>query len=478
MLNIFAATPVCRASPRVDSAIVHHSTYSHSSSSTTLTGEAVVQTLPWRWNAQGRIFLVGGLGFMFDAWDVSLNGILIPLLSAEWDLAPADAAWIGTANLIGMAVGAVVWGTIADRIGRKRAFAWTLLIFSIFTLAGIFTNDLSWFVFFRFLAGVGLGGCVPVDYALVGEFTPAKHRGRVLTAMDGWWPIGAALAGFVSAWLIGTWNDWRLPLAAMILPALLVFAVRLFVPESPMYLIRQGRMAEARQVIDGLVERTGASRREYVLESSLPPAPLTLRSLVEQLRDVWAHSWRITTVAWVMFLAVMTVYYIALQWMPHFLIEAGFEQSRAFITSAGMAGVGLLGVVVSTVLVEATGRRYLLAISAPVATALLVGLALVLDTPSAVLPLVLAFGMVVQVAIPVLYTYVSELYPTELRGSGFGWASTVSRIGAGLGPLLFVAWLEPALGLAGAFAVCLVGVVIAVAVMLRLAPDTTRVQLD
>ncbi len=438
----------------------------------------MVQTLPWRWNAQGRIFLVGGLGFMFDAWDVSLNGILIPLLSAEWDLAPADAAWIGTANLIGMAVGAVVWGTIADRIGRKRAFAWTLLIFSIFTLAGIFTNDLSWFVFFRFLAGVGLGGCVPVDYALVGEFTPAKHRGRVLTAMDGWWPIGAALAGFVSAWLIGTWNDWRLPLAAMILPALLVFAVRLFVPESPMYLIRQGRMAEARQVIDGLVERTGAPRREYILESSLPPAPLTLRSLGEQLRDVWAHSWRITTVAWVMFLAVMTVYYIALQWMPHFLIEAGFEQSRAFITSAGMAGVGLLGVVVSTVLVEATGRRYLLAISAPVATALLVGLALVLDTPSAVLPMVLAFGMVVQVAIPVLYTYVSELYPTELRGSGFGWASTVSRIGAGLGPLLFVAWLEPALGLAGAFAVCLVGVVIAVAVMLRLAPDTTRVQLD
>ncbi|MGC7974593.1 hypothetical protein ACP3WV_23645, partial [Salmonella enterica] len=69
--------------------------------------------------------------------------------------------------------------------------------------------------------------------------------------------------------------------------------------------------------------------------------------------------------------AVMTVYYIALQWMPHFLIEAGYEQSRAFITSAGMAGVGLVGVLISTVLVEATGRKALLAVSAPVATALL-----------------------------------------------------------------------------------------------------------
>lgn len=442
------------------------------------TGEMIVQSLPWRWNTQGRIFLIGGLGFMFDAWDVSLNGILIPLLSEEWGLTPSQAAWIGTANLIGMAVGAVMWGTIADRIGRKQAFAWTLLIFSIFTIAGAMTNDLSWFVLFRFLAGIGLGGCVPVDYALVGEFTPAKHRGRVLTAMDGWWPIGAALAGFVSALLVGVWGDWRLPLLAMILPALLVFAVRLFVPESPMYLIRQGRTEEARRIIDGMVARTGAAPREYVLIPGTESSSLTLGSLVVQLRRVWAHSWRITTVAWVMFLAVMTVYYIALQWMPHFLIEAGYEQSRAFITSAGMAGVGLVGVLISTVLVEATGRKALLAVSAPVATALLVGLALVMDVPSLVLVMVLGFGLIIQIAIPVLYTYVSELYPTEMRGSGFGWASTVSRIGAGVGPLLFVGWLQPWLGLAGAFTVCLVGVAAAVVVMLRLAPDTTAKHLD
>lgn len=450
-----------------------HETTSRTAQNPLPTGEEIVQTLPWRWNAQGRIFFIGGLGFMFDAWDVSLNGVLIPLLSEEWNLTPSQAAWIGTANLIGMAVGAVMWGTIADRIGRKRAFAWTLLIFSIFTIAGAATGSLEWFVLFRFLAGIGLGGCVPVDYALVGEFTPKKHRGRVLTAMDGWWPIGAALAGFVSAWLVGTWNDWRLPLLAMILPALLVFAVRLFVPESPMYLMKQGRYDDARQVIDGLVERTGAPERQYRLITVGEPERLTLGSLMEQLRRVWAHSWRITTVSWALFLAIMTVYYIALQWMPTFLIEAGYEQNRAFIQSAGMAGVGLIGVLISTALVELTGRRWLLAVTAPLATGLLVLLALFLDVPSAVLLLILGFGMVIQISIPVLYTYVSELYPTELRGSGFGWASTISRIGAGLGPLLFVAWLQPTFGLAGAFAVCLVGVIAAVVLMIRLAPDTT-----
>ncbi|MEV4902521.1 MFS transporter [Citricoccus sp. NPDC055426] len=436
------------------------------------TGEEIVQSLPWRWNTQGRVFIIGGLGFMFDAWDVSLNGVLIPLLREEWSLSVGQAAWIGTANLIGMAVGAFVWGTVADRIGRKKAFTATLLMFSLFTLAGALTGDLVWFVLFRFLAGFGLGGCIPVDYALVGEFTPRRHRGTVLTAMDGWWPVGAAACGFLSAWLVAEFGDWRLPMLAMILPALLVFFVRLHVPESPLFLIQQGREAEARGVIDAMVRRTGAAPREYVMPEVPAPRRLTVRALGEQLAELWRHSWRITTVAWALFFTLMLVYYIALQWLPTFLIEAGYEQSRAFIMTGAMAAVGLLGVVVAAWLVEKTGRKWLLAVTAVVASGLLTVLAVLLQVPAAVLPLVLAFGFVVQIAIPVLYAYVSELYPTELRGSGFGWASAVSRIAAGVGPLVFVAYLVPAIGLAWSFAVTGALVVVAVVVMMRLAPET------
>ncbi|MDO4239825.1 MFS transporter [Micrococcus sp.] len=437
-----------------------------------VTGETVVQELPWRWSVQGRIFLIGGLGFMFDAWDVTLNGVMIPLLTKEWGLSKADAAWIGTANLIGMAVGAFLWGTIADRIGRKAAFTWTLLIFSVFTLAGALSDSLLWFAVFRFLAGIGLGGTVPVDYALVGEFTPKRLRGRVLTAMDGWWPVGAALCGLVSAWLVGTWGDWRLPLMAMVLPALLVFAVRLGIPESPLYLMSRGREAEARRIVDGMVERTGAEHRDYVMPAVEPQRTGAGGAVFAQLAAVWRYSPRITAAAWLLFVAVMLVYYIALQWLPTFLIEAGFEQSRAFITTSGMAAAGLVGVVVSAVLVEATGRRWLLAASAVVASGLLVWLAAVLGVPGAALPLVLAYGFTVQIAIPVLYTYVSELYPTTLRASGFGWASAASRVGAGLGPLVFVGTLVPALGLPGAFAVTGGLVLLAVAVMFVWAPET------
>ncbi|NJC56823.1 MFS family permease [Brevibacterium marinum] len=230
------------------------------------TASEVVANLPWRWRTQGAIFVIGGLGFMFDAWDVALNGFLIPLLSDYWNLSVGQAAWIATANLIGMALGAFVWGGIADVIGRKKAFTLTLLVFSVFTVAGAFSPAFGWFILFRFLAGFGLGGCIPVDYALVGEFTPKKHRGRVLTAMDGWWPIGASLCAFVSASLLNV-GDWRLIMLVMIVPALLTVAVRFGIPESPLYLASVGRYAEADAIISRLVERTGAEVTTWTHES-------------------------------------------------------------------------------------------------------------------------------------------------------------------------------------------------------------------
>lgn len=410
---------------------------------------------------------------MFDAWDVSLNGILIPLLSDVWDLTAGQAAWIGTANLLGMALGAFIWATISDRIGRKAAFTATIAVFAIFTVAGVFATDIIVFAIFRFIAGFGLGGAIPVDYALVGEFTPRKHRGRVLTAMDAWWPVGAALAGFVSAWFVSMWADWRPPLLAMVLPAVLLIFVRLWIPESPMFLIRQNRHAEARTVIDALVKATGQPPAEYRLDTMAAAPKMSAGAVFDQLRRVWAFSWRTTLAIWLLFLTVMFVYYVSLQWLPTFLMEAGFAQTRAFLTTGGMSAIGLIGALLATYLVEKTGRKALLAVAAVLGSLLLVVLAMFLHVPAAVLPLVLIYGLVIQVAIPVMYAYASELYPTDLRSSGFGWASAVSRISAGIGPLLFITHLVPALTLPGAFGLAAGLVILAVGAMFLLAPETT-----
>lgn len=437
-----------------------------------ITGDAVVQELPWRWRVQGSIFLIGGLGFMFDAWDVTLNGFLIPLLSKEWGLAPGQAAWIGTANLIGMAVGAFVWGSIADVIGRKTAFTLTLLIFSLFTVLGAFSNDMVLFCVFRFVAGFGLGGCIPVDYALVGEFTPRKHRGRVLTAMDAWWPIGASLCGVVSAVLMAQFGNWRLLLLVLVLPALLVFWVRTHVPESPLFLVRAGRPEQAKAVIDELISRTGAVVGPWKLPDPADVPKLSLGKVRDQLAGLWRFNWRITGIAWSLFLTILLVYYGALTWMPSILVATGYAQNKAFMATASMTAIGFLGVVAAALLVERVGRKWILAVTGPGAALSLVIFALVLDAPAAAQLWLLVFGFVVQVAIPVLYTYVSELYPTHLRATGFGWASTVSRVGAGLVPLIFGSLLWPVLGLPLTFALTGALVLLAVVWMAVSAPET------
>src|SRR4051794_746339 len=114
------------------------------------TGDQIVQDLPWRWGVQGKIFLIGGLGYMFDAWDVALNGFLTPLVGSEFALSSGEKGLVATANLVGMAVGAFAWGTVADRIGRKKAFGVTLLVFALFSVLGALSPTIWVFLVLRF----------------------------------------------------------------------------------------------------------------------------------------------------------------------------------------------------------------------------------------------------------------------------------------------------------------------------------------
>jgi MFS transporter, putative metabolite:H+ symporter len=444
------------------------------------TGDQIVQDLPWKWGVQGKIFIIGGLGYMFDAWDVALNGFLTPLLGTEFGLSTGQRGLVATANLVGMAVGAVAWGTVADRVGRKRAFSITLLIFALFSVLGALSPSWEVFLILRFLAGVGLGGCIPVDYALVSEFSPRKQRGRVLAAMDGWWPVGTTLAGISATFLVPVPGNWRWMLALMVLPAILLFWVRRGIPESPLYLTRTGREAEARAVIDDLVERTGVPHEPYEIPAA---APVTRgrrgpAAAFEQLRLVWAFNPRITSVAWALFISVMLVYYAALSWMPSILRAQGMDEVAAFAGTTIMNAVGILGVVTAVLLVEVVGRKWVIAVSGPAAALALVVFALVLDVPSAAIAMIAVFGFLSLTVIPVMYAYVSELYPTPLRASGFGWASSSSRAVTGFAPLLFGAVLWPVLGLPLTFTVLGVLVVAAVLWMAVAAPETRGRELD
>ena len=443
------------------------------------TGDQIVQNLPWRWNVQGKIFLIGGLGYLFDAWDIALNGFLTPLVGLEFGLSDSARGYVATANLIGMALGAVVWGSIADRLGRKKAFSITLMIFALFSVLGAFSPNYEVFLAFRFIAGFGLGGCIPVDYAIVGEFSPKRIRGKVLTALDLFWPIGATFAG-LSAWaLLNVDHNWRIMLAIMVLPALLTFWVRRGIPESPIYLARMGREEEAREVIDQLVAQTGATPEPYVIT---PPAVEEkvsgVAAGVQQLRMIWGRMPMITLTAWMLFVSIMVVYYAALSWLPTLLSDAGASFTVAFLGSTIMSAIGILGCALSAVLVDITGRKWLLGVSASLGSIALVGIGYTIEMPGIALVAIGIFGFVIQIAIPVLYAYIAEIYPTEIRASGFAWSSSASRVATGIAPIAFSAVMFPTLGLVNTFLILMVAVFIAVGMMIKFGPETKGMELD
>jgi putative MFS transporter len=429
---------------------------------------------------QGRIFVIGGLGYMFDAWDVVLNGYLTPLVGASWHLSTGERSLVATANLLGMAVGAVVWGTVADRVGRRKAFSLTLLVFALFSVLAALSTSFGMFAALRVLAGFGLGGCIPVDYAIVSEFSPARLRGRVLAAMDVWWPIGGTLCGLVATSLVPVHEGerWRWMLAFMVLPALLLFWVRRGVPESPLYLARTGREVHARTVIDDLVARTGAAAEPYSIAPPTEPRKLSPMAAFTQLAAVWRYSPRVTAIVWVLFVTVLVEYYAALTWMPSILRKQGYGDYAAFAGTTLMTGVGVVGVLVSAWLCEVYGRKWVIGLSGVLASIALVLFALMLDDHVPALIWLTVFGFLIEFTIPVLYAYGSELYPTHMRASGFGWASAVGRFATSLGPWIFGTLLWPAFGLPMTFTIVGACVCAAMLWMSLGAPETMGRELD
>ena len=251
-------------------------------------------------------------------------------------------------------------------------------------------------------------------------------------------------------------------------------------PESPIYLARMGREAEARVVIDDLRARTGGPSEPYVIPAAPPVAHKSgaLRAAAQQSRRVWAFNPKLTSVAWALFIAVLTLYYTALSLVPSILRTAGYDDIVAFATTTVMNAAGILGVIASVVLVELVGRRWLIGVAAPLMAVALVGFSLLLQGQTATILMIGIFGFLALVVVPTMYAYVAELYPTEIRASGFGWASSSSRVVTGFVPLIATTLLLPSLGLTATFIVLGALLLAAVLWMAIGAPETRGRELD
>ena len=381
-----------------------------------------------------KLLAVTRLGWLFDSMDTGLISFVLPMLSKEWGLTPDQAGWIGSIGLIGMALGAVLAGTIADRLGRKRVFAATVIIYSVSTGMCALAWSYESLLFFRFLVGFGLGGELPVAATLMSEYAPAQLRGRFIVLLESFWGLGWLVAACIS-YLVIPHFGWKIAFVIGTLPALYVFLIRMHMPESIRYLISKDRIEEAKNIILELECKLNVMSKEFDKELS-PLEKGSEKQAAPAFSSLWTPQYRTRTIMlWLAWFGIVYSYYGIFMWLPSIVYAQGFEIVKTFEYVLAMTLAQLPGYFAAAWLVDRIGRRYTLSIFLMMSGVFswFFGNA---SSPTTLLMFGSAMSFFNLGAWGVIYTYTPEQYPTAIRALGSGWAAGFGRIGGMLAPML------------------------------------------
>ncbi|HVJ49166.1 MAG TPA: MFS transporter [Desulfitobacterium sp.] len=354
-----------------------------------------------------------------------------------------------------MFVGALLSGPIADRWGRKAVFQITMLLFAVFSLLCAVAPNFTYLLVFRFLVGVGLGGETPVVTSLLGEFIPAAHRGKVQGLLNTFWAVGWVLAALIAYFIIPTFG-WRWAFVAGALPAFYIFFVRRHLPESPRWLIAQGRNDDAEKIIDKIEKITSKTHTlpPVVLDDIATEVVATQEKVTMGLLFSNKYIKR-TIMLWGLWFLGMFGYYGLFSWLPTLFVKAGHTMVKSFLYVLIMQIAYVPNQILCAYLMDKFGRKWLL-----VTNLLLAGVAAVVYgwalgnnvTTGIVVLLGVITSFFVSAIWGITYTYTPELYPTRVRATGVSAASACSRIGSFLAPIVIGAGLS-SIGITGVFAI-------------------------
>lgn len=386
---------------------------------------------------QYKLLVVCGVGWAADAMEVLIIAFVLPRVAAQWGLTPTQTGFLGTAIFIGMLLGAWFWGTITDYVGRKLGFQLTVLVDSVFGFLSALAPTFGWLIVLRTITGFGVGGTLPVDYAIFSEYLPRERRGRWLVLLESFWAVGTIVAAGL-AWLlipnlsqINESLGWRSLLAVSALPGLIIFFIRRHIPESPRYLLLDGRADEARAVLQQVAEENGVDIEIGELRA---PAKQQKREFTAKtlLRQPYTRT---TLMLWIAWFTISLGYYGTLIWLPSIFVDRGFDFLRTYQNTFILALAQLPGYFSAAYLVEKWGRKWTLA-SYLLMSGVFTYLFAVVNGLTVIVATAALMSFFTLGAWGVLYAYTPELYPTEVRATGMGAASGMTRIAGAIAPTL------------------------------------------
>lgn len=347
-----------------------------------------------------KLLGIAGLGWLFDAMDVGMLSFVIVALQKDWGLSTQEMGWIGSVNSIGMAVGALLFGILSDKIGRKSVFIITLLLFSIGSGLTALTTTFAMFLVLRFLIGMGLGGELPVASTLVSESVEAHERGKIVVLLESFWAGGWLIAALISYFVIPKYG-WEVAMVLSAVPALYALYLRWNLPDSPRF-------------------------------QKVAKRP----SVIENIKSVWSGEYRKATIMlWILWFCVVFSYYGMFLWLPSVMVLKGFSLIKSFQYVLIMTLAQLPGYFTAAWFIERLGRKFVL-VTYLIGTACSVYVFGIADSLTALIVAGMLLSFFNLGAWGALYAYTPEQYPTTIRGTGAGMAAAFGRIGGILGPLL------------------------------------------
>src|SRR5215467_1662862 len=410
-------------------------------------------------------------GYFFDVIDFTILGSLNPYLTKSFS--PAEFGFIGSAAIFGMAIGTAGQGQLSDRFGRRFIYQFNLLLFGVFTILGALAPSVTLLIICRFLAGLGLGAEQPLAFAYAGEYAPKAIRGRILAivhfiggAMV--WPIGTALVLLFGSQFASPDYVWRGVWLLIGVGALIVWVFRFTLPESPRYLATHGRGDDAIAVlkrlgIEGPTEKLGTD-----VASDTKSDPFAVVFKMFPMRVI---------AGMICFTAFFGFAIGVGAWLPNiYMVDKGFTVTKSLTYVLAMNFAVPCASIFMMYALDNIGRK-VTAIGAFIAAGVMV--IVFANATSDTALLVAGFVMVfcVQVAGNAMQIFCSEVFPTNARASGFGWASGVGRVATAF-IIPGIQLIRGTYGIETVF-VCIAAMLVIAAVMVtQLGPEAKRLGLD